>query len=314
MNKFKFFFIVFCLSFISSYVLAGQRTIKIGSGSILKGYYSIGLDLCRTFTLADHSVKCEVIPTSGGVENLTLLKEGKIDLALVQASIALEAYEGIEYFAKTGKMPEMRQVLNLYDEFFTVMVKDQDKIKIFSDIDGKTISSGPIFSSDHITYNIIKNLYEFAKEPKNVEINYEESVKKFCNGKIDAIIMTVGHPNPLVGLIANSCEIDFVPLENDKIEQLVTTNKAYRKAVLHKGLYPGISAEQNTVVVPAILITNNNMDAKLLDKFIGMFHKNVRHFTHSNYLLHDINTHHFADTNNFVLPKHSSVRNRENNK
>ncbi len=106
MNNFKILTIIFCLLFTNNYVLAAQKTIKIGSGSILKGYYFIGLDLCRTFTLADNNINCEVIPTKGTVDNLNLLKEGKIDLALVQSSVALEAYEGIGYFAKIGRMQE----------------------------------------------------------------------------------------------------------------------------------------------------------------------------------------------------------------
>ncbi|WP_341751692.1 TAXI family TRAP transporter solute-binding subunit [Candidatus Tisiphia endosymbiont of Piscicola geometra] len=311
MNNFRVILVVFCLFFTSNCVFASQRTVKIGSGSILKGYYSIGLDLCKTFTLADKSVNCEVVPTSGGVENLALLKEGKIDLALVQSNVALEAFEGTGYYSNTEKMQEMRQVLNLYDEFFTVVVKNQDEIKTFSDIEGKRISNGLPFSSNTITYNAIRKLYNFTKEPIDVdEINYKESIKEFCSGKIDVIMMTVGHPNALMGFTANSCKVDFVPIEDNKTAQLIATNKAFHKALLDKRLYPGITLDQNTVAVTAILVTNSNMDSKLLDKFIGMFHKNVKHFKHSNYMLYNIDIEHFADTNNFVLPKHSVVRNR----
>lgn len=311
MNNFRVLLVVFCLFFTSNCVFASQKTVRIGSGSILKGYYSIGLDLCKTFTLADKSVNCEVVPTSGGVENLALLKEGKIDLALVQSNVALEAFEGTGYYSNTEKMQEMRQVLNLYDEFFTVVVKNRDEIKTFADIEGKRISNGLPFSSNTITYNAIRKLYNFTKEPIDVdEINYEKSIKEFCSGKIDVIMMTVGHPNALVGFIANSCKVDFVPIEDNKIAQLIATNKAFHKALLDKTLYPGITLDQNTVAVTAILVTNSNMDAKLLDKFIGMFHKNVKHFKHSNYMLYNIDIKHFADTNNFVLPKHSVVRNR----
>ncbi len=167
MNNFRVLLIVFCLFFTNNCVFASQKTVRIGSGSILKGYYSIGLDLCRTMTLADKSINCEVVPTNGGVENLTLLREGKIDLALVQSNIALEAFEAVGHYANTEKMHEMRQVLNLYDEFFTVLVKDQDKDKIkgFSDIDGKRISNGLSLSSNTITYNAIRKLYNFTKEP-----------------------------------------------------------------------------------------------------------------------------------------------------
>lgn len=313
MNNFRVLLVVFCLFCTNNCVLASQKTIRIGSGSILKGYYSIGLDLCRTMTLADKTVNCEVVPTNGGVENLNLLREGKIDLALVQSNIALEAFEAIGHYANTEKMQEMRQVLNLYDELFTVVVKsqDKDKIKGFSDIEGKRISNGLSLSSNTITYNAIRKLYNFTKEPIDCdEMSYEESIKQFCNGKIDVMIMTVGHPNALVGFTANSCGIDFIPMENDKIEQLLATNKAFHKGLLDKRLYPGITADLNTVAVTAILVTNSSMDAKLLDKFIGMFHKNVKHFKHSNYMLYNIDINHFADTNNFILPKHSAVRNR----
>jgi len=310
MNYFRILFIFICLFFSSNYVFASEKIIRIGSGSILKGYYSIGLDLCKTFTLADKNVKCIVVPTSGGVENLRLLQAGKLDLALVQSNVALEAFEGSGYFANTEKMQEMRQVLNLYDEVFTVMVQDQSKIKIFADIEGHKISNGSPHSSSAITYNTIKGLYNFVNEPIDIEINYDEAVNQFCHGKIDAMIMMVGHPNPLVALIDNSCQINFVPLETDKIAQLIATNKAFHVATLHKSLYPSIISDQNTVAVSAILVTNSSMDAKLLDKFIGMFHKSVKHFKHSNYMLYNIDINHFADTSSFILPKHSSVRNR----
>lgn len=311
MTNLKILFVFIYILIVSSFVFAEQKTIRIGSGSIMKGYYSIGLDLCKTFTAANKDIMCEVVPTSGGVENLTLLKEGKIDLALVQSNIALEAYEGKDFYSKLGKMEEIRQVLNLYDEYFTVIVKDEDKIKIFSDIEGKKISILPTLSSNNITYQTIRNLYQFSNEPTYVdEIKYEESVQEFCNGNIDAIIMTIGHPNPLVGLIANKCEIDFVPIESEKIEKLVSLNKSFHKAILSKGLYPGITANQQTVAVSAILVTNKDMDSKLLDKFIGMFHNNVRDFKHSYHMLNNIDINHFADTNNFVIPKHPSVRSR----
>ncbi|MFY9589147.1 TAXI family TRAP transporter solute-binding subunit [Rickettsia endosymbiont of Halotydeus destructor] len=311
MKNIRLWFVVVSIFFVHSNVLAEQKLVRIGSGSILKGYYSIGLDLCKTIKLTNKDIKCEVVPTSGGVENLKLLKEGKIDLALVQANIAVEAFEGIGYYDKQEKMQNFRQVLNLYDEYFTVIAKDDDKIKVFADIEGKRISNGPSFSSSNITYDAVRKLYNFTKEPIDVDINYEDSIKKFCNKEIDVIMMMVGHPNPLISLIANSCEVDFVAIENARITELIKTNRAFRKGVLHKELYPGITENQNTVIVPAILVTREDIEFELLDKFIGAFHRNVASFKHSNYLLQNLDIKYFADTNNFVLPKHEAVRNRK---
>lgn len=318
MNNLKLILYSFVFSVILTcsdiYADQKQKVFKIGTGSILQGYYSIGLDLCKTIIgdeKNNENIVCEVVATNGSIENLKLLQQGKIDLALVQANIAVEAYEGIGYYSDKGKMQNLRQLLNLHDEFFTVIVKDEDKIKFFADIDGKRITNGPEYSSSNITYDAMCSLYKFAKEPINTDINYEDSIDKLCPKEIDAIIMMVGHPNPLVNLIANRCEIDFVSIENAKIAELIQQNRAFRKAELHKGLYPGITDDQTTVKVSAILVTRNDVDSNMLDKFIGAFHRNVASFKLSNYLLNNININYFADTQNFVLPKHDSVRNRK---
>ena len=169
-------------------------------------------------------------------------------------------------------------MLNLHDEFFTVIVKDEDKIKVFADIDGKKITNGPAFSSSNITYDAVRSLYKFAKKPEELHINYEDYSDKFCNKEIDAIIMMVGHSNPLVNLIANKCGIDFVSIDNDKITELIKQNRAFHKAILHKGLYPGITDDQTTVKVSAILVTRDEANRDILDKFIGAFHRNVANF------------------------------------
>jgi TRAP transporter TAXI family solute receptor len=310
MGNFRILLLVCSIFLVCHSSFAEQRTIKIGSGSILKGYYSIGLDICKTMMSADQNVNCEVVPTSGGVENLALLEQGKIDFALVQSDLALEAYEGTGYYSATNRMQNIRQVLNLYEEVFTVITKAEDKISSFADIGGKEVSSGPTRSSPSITYNILKSLYHFAKDPINANVYYEDLVQKLCSGEIDVAIITAGHPNALVGFIANTCQIAFVPIEQEKVKQLVKVNKAFHPAVLSKDLYPGPKQDTNTVGVTAILVTDKNMDSKFLDNFIGTFHRTVKYFTHANYLLRTVDINSFADTNNFVLPKHQAVRNR----
>ncbi|WP_347939360.1 TAXI family TRAP transporter solute-binding subunit [Rickettsia oklahomensis] len=315
MNNFKLVLhtTIISIFLICSNIYAAPKGVKIGTGSILKGYYALGLDLCKTITTDDKNnehIKCEVVATTGSIENLKLLQQGKIDLALVQANIALEAYEGIGYYHTQEKMQNLRQVLNLHDEFFTVIVKDDDKIKVFADIDGKKITNDSAFSGSNITYNAVRPLYKFSKEPEELHINYEDSIDKFCNKEIDAIIMMVGHSNPLVNLIANKCEVNFVSIENDKIAELVKQNRTFHKTILHKGLYPGITNDQTTIKVSAILVTRDDMDRDILDKFIGAFHRNIANFKLSNYLLNNFDNNYFANTKNFVLPKHDSVRNK----
>lgn len=126
MNNLKLVLYSFIFSIILTcsdiYADQKQKVFKIGTGSILQGYYSIGLDLCKTIIgdeKNNENIVCEVVATNGSIENLKLLQQGKIDLALVQANIAVEAYD-VGYYSDKEKMQNLRQVLNLHDEFFTV--------------------------------------------------------------------------------------------------------------------------------------------------------------------------------------------------
>jgi len=51
-----------------------KKVIKIAAGSILEGYYFIGLRLCRYITESNNGIRCEVVPTSGTLENIGLLQ------------------------------------------------------------------------------------------------------------------------------------------------------------------------------------------------------------------------------------------------
>jgi TRAP transporter TAXI family solute receptor len=289
-------------TFIFNYTaLAETKTIKIGSGSILEGYYSIGLTICEYISKSNKGTSCEVVSTNGSKENLQLLKSGKIDLALIQSNIAEDAFSGRGAYKDELPHLNLRQILNLHDEVFTVIAKDDDKIKVFADIAGKKISNGNPDSASTITYDAIKQFYSFAK-PVDIELSAEQYAKELCDGNIDAIILVTGHPNALVNHIANNCEIDFVAIEKEKLSRLLESNKAYKKITLIKGIYPGITMDQDTIGVKAILITTEKFNDEILKNFEAYLSKNIQTFKQSDTLLHNLSDSYFFE--DFILPKH----------
>lgn len=289
-------------TFIFNYTaLAETKTIKIGSGSILEGYYSIGLTICEYISKSNKGTSCEVVSTNGSKENLQLLKSGKIDLALIQSNIAEDAFSGRGAYKDELPYLNLRQILNLHNEVFTVIAKDDDKIKVFADIAGKKISNGNPDSASTITYDAIKQFYSFAK-PVDIELSAEQYAKELCDGNIDAIILVTGHPNALVNHIANSCEIDFVAIEKEKLSRLLESNKAYKKITLTKGIYPGITMDQDTIGVKVILITTEKFNDEILKNFEAYLSKNIQTFKQSDTLLHNLSDSYFFE--DFILPKH----------
>jgi TRAP-type uncharacterized transport system substrate-binding protein len=116
--------------------------IRVGSGGLLEGYYSIGLKLCCYISRVNNGILYEVVmPNKVSLENLWLLQRGKINFAFILSELAIDSFKGKEYFVTTEAFKNTPQVLNLRSKIFTVIVKD-DNILVFSDLDGKKIANG----------------------------------------------------------------------------------------------------------------------------------------------------------------------------
>ena len=298
---FVFFIIVTSIIFSSPYARAeNNKTIKIAAGSVLEGYYFIGLKLCKYINRSNNNIRCDVVPTSGTLENIKLLANGDVDFAFAQSNLALDAYYGKGRFAHSKPFKEMLQLLRLHDEALTVIVKDKDKILTFGQLDGKNISNGPANSDSSIIYSDLISYYNFKNQPNDIELYHEAYGDAFCNGQIDAIIMITGHPNALVNYITHKCESDFLTVESDKISRLVKSNPAFKSYIIDQPGYPGITKSETTVAIPAILITRNSVSKDLIHNFMDYFKDKVEQFKSSDPLLYDLKNDHF--TSDFILP------------
>lgn len=279
---------------------------KIGAGSVLEGYFYIGLKLCDYITKTNQGVTCDVVTSDSSTDSLNKLRKGEIDFAFVQSNIALDAFYAVRTFANMKQINDLKQVLSLHDEIFTVIVKDDDKILVFGDIDGKKISNGPPMSDSSVTYSFLRAFYDFHQEPTDIELSPEKYATKFCKGDIDAIMLMTGHPNALVSNIANSCNTEFVKIEEKNIDKLVNKNRAFKKITLKAGKYPGITEDRVTVAVPAIFVTLDATDKKLIENFLVYLRANFNDFKASHPVLSDLKEGDIEK--NFVLPKFNEVK------
>lgn len=276
------------------------KTIRIAAGSILEGYYAIGLKLCRYISEANQGIECDVVPTNGSIENIKLLRTGAVDFAFAQSNLALDAYKGEGHFLNADPFVEMIQLLKLHDEVLTVIAKDKDKILLFGDIDGRKISNGPGKSGSALIYLALSSYYDFKKDPEDIEMAHEDYAKSLCDGKIDAIIMMTGHPNALVNFITHSCDCDFVGIENEKLERFIRYNPAFKPYTISNKGYPGISKSQKSVATSAIFISRKSVPEEIVANFLNYFESRIDQFRLSDPLLNNLGKDDL--TSGFILP------------
>lgn len=296
------FYIVNVINIQNIYSDAKQHSISIATGDILEGHYIVGLQLCKYITKSNKSLKCDVVSTSGSIESLNLLHDGKVDMAIVQSNLALDAFEGEGYFKDKNHQPDLKQIITLYEQLFTIIVKDDDHILTFEDLEGKNISNGVPLSDSSIIYDELKDIYNLHNPlPYDIELSPAEYTKAFCSKKIDAIMLMAGYPDVLVNHITHNCEADFLGLDDRKIDQLIQTNSAYKKTQLKKGIYPGIDDTVNTVSVSSIVVTNSKLSSKVIENFMQYFTQRIAKFKLVHPALQDLPDDNF--TKNYILPK-----------
>ncbi len=275
--------------------------IKIAAGNLLGGYYNIGLRVCRYISNSNDGVRCEVVPTSGSIENIELLRSGKVDFAFSLSSVAVDAYNAKDVFADREEFKQLRQILRLNPEIFTVLVRKDSNISMFEDLAGKKISNGSKYSDSTSIYNELMHYYKFSQPVEDIDILHQEYAKSLCEGDVDAIMMVTGHPNALVNLITHNCPCDSVQISEEKINALLGAHPGFYRSNLNKNIYPNIDNNQLAIAADAILLVSDKTNKMLVSNFLNYFDLRIARFKASDPALYKLDDEHFRT--GFVLPK-----------
>ena len=269
--------------------LAITDVIKIGAGTIDNVSYPVAMQICKNIKYSSHDqVKCKVIQTKGSIENVKLLKEKKIHLALVQADVVLDAFYARGFFANEEPLKDARQILSLYDEIFTLIVKKESGIQNIKELDGKTLFLGKNLAGNRITYDNLIRLYKFKSPPKIVSMErpYEEIL---CNNVVDAIAVIVANPNPVIHKIVHKCDIDVVSLGSSILSKIVDNNRdKYKKEILPKGVYYDIDEDYSTFGTTVLLVGDVTLSPHLITQFTTYLQQNFDNFKGSHPALRNL--------------------------
>ena len=201
----------------------------------------------------------ELRTTAGSAANLRLLTGEYLQLAIAQADLAQDACNQTGIFAEEEDIRGFGAVAALYTEACQVIVRADSDIQSIEDLQGKTVSIGAEESGSE--QNALQILSAYGLNDRLVDtinLNYTDAADQLKAGKIDAIVITVGTPSPVVTELAGR----LLNVDGPAAQRLLSSYNAYREVTIPAGTYPGQDADVQTVGVKAVLLASDSLPAK----------------------------------------------------
>ena len=247
---------VFLLLTSASYA---QQFISIGTGGVTGVYYPTGGAICRLVNKnrKEHGIRCAVESTGGSVYNINTIKAGELEFGVAQSDWQYHAYNGTSKFSD-NPFPDIRAVFSVHPEPFTLIVRGDSGISGFDALKGKRVNVGNPGSGQRATMEVVMDAFGMSMGDFALATEYKgsEMAKQLCDGNIDAMIYTIGHPAAAIKEATTTCDARLISVTGSPINGLVSDNPFYRVATIPGGMYKGTSSDTTTFGVGATFVTS----------------------------------------------------------
>ena len=265
-----------------SFTAAGETPFTIGTGGVAGVYYQIGASVCRFIKRShdDHGLRCRTLSSYGSVHNLRALREGTLDLAVVQSDLQHHAYHGTSVFESAGPHKELRALFSVVPESFTVIAGEHAGISTLKDLTGKRVNVGNPGSGQRVAMDIVMQSLGWTLDDfeSATEIKSALQAEIICRRKIDAAVYMVAHPNLSVWEATASCNSVLVPVAGPEIDGLIAGNRHFVKTSIPADLYPANPNSVPSFGVTATVVATSATSPEVVYQVVKAIFENLEEF------------------------------------
>ena len=201
---------------------AGEKKfLNIATGGTAATDYPIGGAMAEILNNNIQGMNASAQSTGATVANINMLKEGSVDLAIVQNDITYYAANGIEMF-KDKKVDNLKGIATLYPETCQIVTLESTGIKSIADLKGKRVAVGAMGSGAEANARQILEAYGITYDDIDEQfLSFSEAASALKDGNVDAAFVTAGYPTAAVQDIASQNKVRLLPIEADKADALI---------------------------------------------------------------------------------------------
>ncbi|WP_252502268.1 TAXI family TRAP transporter solute-binding subunit [Sporosarcina sp. Marseille-Q4943] len=231
------------------------RIVTIATGGSSGPYNIIGTTLANEYS-TEFGVNSKPQSTGASVENINLIKEGKVEMAFVMSDVLTEAAEGIGNFPE--KVDKVQQIAALYPNYVQIVTTADSGIKTIEDLKGKRVAVGDQNSGVEVNARNLLNGFGITYDDLKVDyLGYAEAADGLKSGSIDAAFLTSGLPNSSVMELAASIDLALVAVDPAKIEEIAKDQPYFVAMDIPADTYGNAEPIPTAAIMNALVVSSD---------------------------------------------------------
>lgn len=254
-----------------------KAILSIATGGTGGTYYPVGGGISEILNKhSDGKIVASAESTAASVENMRLLKSKQNDLAVVQADIALEAYEGKGNF---NEKIDVKGIMSLYPTPFQIVTMKDSPVGSFLDIKGKRVICGaPGSGQEALVEKMLKAFDMTWDDIKPLHLSYTEGTKAMKDGKADVLTALTGIPGAAITELATVKNIKVVPFTDEEIKTLMEADASFSEMTVPKGAYRGVESDIPSIGLYNVLVARGDLEENVVYDMLDIIFGNVEEF------------------------------------
>ena len=220
-----------------------DQFMSLATSSVGGSWFPLGGAMASVITKQYPGLKITAEVTGGTNDNLKLIKNQKVELALSTNSSAFLAFEGKAPFKQ--KIANMRGLLGGHMIVWQVYTLKKNGINKIGDLKGKRISLGAAGSIGNSVGKIVIEAHglKMNKDWSPEYISHGDGPGALRDGRVDAVLIISSTPTGAVTDITSTGDVVFLNPDPAVLEKLLKERPYWSRASIPAGAYKGVDKE-----------------------------------------------------------------------
>jgi hypothetical protein len=246
--------------------------MSIGTGSTGGTFYPVGVILSNVFNeeLQSEGYKFSAQASGGSTENLEMIRNQEIQMAVCGSVPAGNAYQGIDVY-EGKEIKNVRFLTALWPEAVQLMYRKDSGIESLADFEGKKVSVGPAAGGGVFYMPIILDAYNgMSFDDFDAQyLGYSDSVQALQNGLIDACYLASGLPTSAVSqLYAGQVDVGMIEFTDEEAARIVEAAPFFTPVTIPAETYSKQKEPLHTIAIKSSFIIDAEIDEELVYKML----------------------------------------------